>query len=395
MVNGQYTVTAIPYWRLSGFYFFYFATLGALAPYWNLFLSDAGYTALEIGQLSALLIGTKLLAPNLGGWLADRIGKSLVIIRWALFMATLLFTGFFFFQGYLWFALITAGYSFFWNAALPQFEAATLFHLREQSHRYSRIRLWGSMGFIATVLGVGRLLDVYPIAWLSVVIGGFLAGNWLVALMVPEAPPRHPNPAPVAIWKIIKQPAVVAFFVVALLLQAAHAPYYAFYSIYLKDHGYSATVTGGFWALGVVAEIVLFVYMKPLLARCSLRAVLLASIFLAVCRWLMIAWGAGNLAVLLSAQVLHAATFGSTHVAAIHLLQGYFGQQHQGKGQALYGSVCLGLGGMLGSLLCGYYWELLGAHRIYSICAAVCCLAGLWAWLWVGRENGSQAAAFS
>jgi len=385
---------SIPYWRLSGFYFFYFATLGSLAPYWSLFLKNAGYNALEIGQLSALLIGTKIVAPNLWGWLADRTGKSLAIIRWASFMAAFLFTGFLFFQGYLWVALITVGYSFFWNAALPQFEAATLFHLRNEPHRYSRIRLWGSIGFIVTVLGIGRLLDDWPIAWLPMAIAALLAGNWLVALMVPEARPGHHDQTPVRLWKICQQPTVVAFFVVGLLLQAAHAPYYAFYSIYLQEHQYSATVTGAFWALGVVAEIVLFVYMKPLLAKFSLRSLLLASIFLAVCRWLMIAWGAGDRAVLLSAQALHAATFGSTHVATIHLLHDYFGQQHQGKGQALYGSLCMGLGGMLGSLLSGDYWEALGGHIVYSICAMLCCLAGLLAFLWVGREKTRQAESF-
>jgi len=385
----------IPYWRLSSFYFFYFATLGSLAPYWSLFLKDAGYNAVEIGQLSALLISTKIVAPNLWGWVADRIGKSLVIIRWASFMAAFLFIGFLFFEGYLGFALITVGYSFFWNAALPQFEAATLFHLRHEPHRYSRIRLWGSIGFIVTVLGIGRLLDDYPIAWLPMVIAAFLAGNWLVALIVPEARPSHHDPVPEGVWKIIKQPAVVAFFIVGLLLQAAHAPYYAFYSIYLKEHHYSATLTGGLWALGVVAEIVLFLYMKPLLAKFSLRAVLLASIFLSVCRWLMIAGGAEHLAVLLFAQVLHAATFGSAHVAAIHLLHGYFGERHQGKAQALYGSLCMGLGGMLGSLLSGHYWDALGDHIIYSMCAMVCCLAGLLAFLWVGREKPRQAESFS
>lgn len=384
---------SIPYWRLSSFYFFYFATVGSFVPYWSLYLKDAGYNPVEIGQLSALLVGTKIIAPNLWGWIADHIGRSLVIIRLLLFFAALLFAGFLFFQGYLWFALITVGFSFFWNAGLPQFEAATLFHLKSQSHRYSKIRLWGSIGFIVAVLGIGRLLDHYPIAWLPVVIIGLLAGNWLVALIVPEARPSHLEEASVGLGQILGRPAVLAFFMVGLLLQAAHAPYYVFYSIYLKSHHYSATLTGSLWALGVMAEIILFVFMKPLLARFSLRAILLLSIFLAVCRWSMIAWGADYLAVLLAAQLLHAATFGGVHIAAIHLLHAYFGQQHQGKGQALYGSLCMGMGGMLGSLWAGQFWEPLGAAIIYAICSGACCLALLMAYLWVGREKSEQAMA--
>lgn len=375
----------IPYWRLSSFYFFYFATLGSLVPYWGLFLKDSGYNAQEIGILSALLISTKIIAPNLWGWVADKIGKSLIIVRWMSFLAALLFSGFIFFQGYLWFALITLGFSFFWNAALPQFEAATLLHLQNQSHSYSKIRLWGSIGFIGAVLAIGKLLDIYPIAWLPIIALALFSGNWLVALMVPEVRISHHNQEPVAIWKILRRPTVLAFFAVGLLVHSAHAPYYAFYSIYLKEHDYSATLTGGLWAIGVVAEIVLFVYMKPLLARFSLRGILLTSIFLGICRWLMVAWGAEYLALLLFAQLLHAGTFGSAHVAAIHLLHDYFGQQHQGKGQALYGSLSMGAGGVLGSFLSGQYWDVLGSQVVFSVCSMACCLAWLLAFLWVGK----------
>ncbi len=377
---------AVPYWRLSGFYFFYFATVGALVPYWSLYLKDSGFNPIQIGQLSALLIGTKIVAPNVWGWIADHTGKSLPIIRFASFFAALLFAGFLFVQGYLEFALITVAFSFFWNAALPQFEAATLFHLKHEPHRYSQIRLWGSIGFIATVQGIGWLLDSQPIVLLPIGITVLLAANWLVTLIVPEAPrAAHHEIIPTRIWQILKKPAVAAFFVMGMLIHAAHAPYYVFYSIYLQHYHYSATLTGGLWALGVVAEIVLFIYMKPLLKRFSLRGILLVSIVLAIARWLMIGWGADYWGVLVFAQLLHAATFGSTHVAAIHLVHDYFGQQHQGKGQALYGSFCMGLGGMLGSLYSGYYWELLAPEFIYSASAIACGVALLIAYLWVGR----------
>jgi MFS transporter, PPP family, 3-phenylpropionic acid transporter len=186
---------------------------------------------------------------------------------------------------------------------------------------------------------------------------------------------------------ILKKPEVLAFFAVYLLLQFAHAAYYVFFSIYLKHLNYSASLTGLLWALGVIAEIVLFIFMTRLLRRFSMRTIVLLSIALSVLRWLMIAWGADFIAVLISAQILHAATFGATHVAAIHLVHNYFGHQHQGKGQALYSSFSFGVGGMAGSLFSGYYWELLGAQFIYSIAASVCAVAFVIAAIWVSREN--------
>lgn len=383
---------SIPYWRLSGFYFFYFAALGSFTPYWSLYLKDIGFNTVQIGELFALLVGTKIIAPNLWGWIADHTRKSMPVIRATSLLSALLFAAFLFAHGYLSFVLITVSFSFFWNAALPQFEAITLFHLREEPHRYSRIRLWGSIGFIVAVLGVGALVDDLPLIMLPIAITALLALTGLATLVVPEARAENHDKQPVGILQIIKKPEVVAFFTVGILLQLAHTPYYVFYSIYLNQYHYSASLTGGLWAIAIVAEIVLFLYMKRLLARFSLRAIFLFSIALAVIRWLTIAWCADYLALLILAQLLHAATFGGAHVAAIHLVQRYFGHQHQGKGQGLYGGLCYGMGGMLGSFYGGYYWESVGPLFVYSVGAFACVVAWLIAYFWIGRGNAVDTA---
>jgi PPP family 3-phenylpropionic acid transporter len=165
--------------------------------------------------------------------------------------------------------------------------------------------------------------------------------------------------------------------------------------VYLKHYHYSASYTGLLWTCGVLAEILLFMTMKTLLKWVSLRSLLLSSLLLSVIRWFLIAKYADNLAILIVAQILHAATFGGTHVAAMHLIYGYFGEQHQGKGQALYTSLSFGLGGMLGSLYAGYYWESVGSEFVYLVAAFCCALALLIAYLWMGRENTQKPTALS
>lgn len=273
---------------------------------------------------------------------------------------------------------------------LPQFEAVTLAHLRNAAHHYSRVRLWGSIGFIVAVLSIGAVLEHYSVTLLPLIIAALLLLNAGITFVTPEAKSISLDLATHGILKIIKMPEVLAFIAVNVLLQMAHAPYYVFYSIYLKHAQYSAMVTGLLWALGVLAEIVLFIYMRNLLKHCSLRAILLLSLALATARWLMIGWGSEYLWVLIVAQLFHAATFGGTHVVAMYLLQRYFGEQHQGKGQALYTSLCFGLGGVLGSLYSGYYWDLLGSQFVFSMAAACCGLAFIIAYVWVGRENAQD-----
>jgi PPP family 3-phenylpropionic acid transporter len=379
---------SIPYWRLSNFYLFYFATLGSFLPFWNLYLEHSGFNAAQIGELSALMMGTKIISPYLWGTIADHTGKRLKIIRTASFLTVFLFSGFLFKTGFLWFAVITFGYSFFWNASLPQFEAATLFHLQKEPHRYSQIRLWGSVGFIVAVLGIGKFLDHYSISTLPLMAIALFSLIFLAALIVPEIKVIAEPKQSIGIAQILTKPETLAFFIVYLLLQAAHGPYYVFYSIYLKQLHYSATLIGELWALGVMAEIVLFIYMKKILSLFSLRTIVLLSVFLSICRWLMIGF-ADSLYWLAGAQLLHAATFGSSHVAAIHLVHHYFGSQHQGKGQALYASLSFGMGGTIGSLFSGYYWEKLGGKFIYVIAASCCLLALLIAYRWIGRMTAS------
>lgn len=373
----------IPYWRLSSFYFIYFAALGSFIPYWSLYLKSIGFNADNIGELTALLVSTKIISPNVWGWIADHTGKSLRIIQIASFLTAVLFTGFLFFQGYIWFAVITFSFSFFWNAALPQFEAVTLRYVKTEPHRYSQIRLWGSVGFIVSVLGVGQLLDDLTISVLPLIIIALLFGIWLMSLCVPDIKSDGHVNVSKGLSTILKHPEVIAFLLVSLLVQLAHAPYYAFYSIYLNHNGYSGSYTGLLWTLGVVAEIVLFIFMQKLLKRISLRVLLLCSLLLSVLRWWLIAHYVTNEFIIIAAQILHAASFGGTHIAAMHLIYHYFGEAHQGKGQAIYTSLSFGLGGVLGSLYAGYTWETQNPDFVFSMAAISCAVAFLLAYCWV------------
>ena len=157
----------------------------------------------------------------------------------------------------------------------------------------------------------------------------------------------------------LRRPGVLAFYGCVALMQLAHGPYYTFFSIHLETLGYSRSFIGLMWALGVVAEILLFLVMARLLERFSLRQVLLASFLIAALRWLLLGQLADHLGVLLIAQLMHAATFGSFHAAAIHFVQRSFGHRQQGQGQALYASLS-GIGGALGALYAGYAWSGLG-----------------------------------
>ena len=154
----------LPYWRLSGYYFFYFAFIGAFSPYFGLYLQSLRFSAWDIGLLMSQMQLMRVFGPNLWGWLADRKGHRLTIVRLASLLALVGFTAFFWLDRLAPMLAAMAVLAFFWSAALPLVEALTFDHLREEGARYSRVRLWGSVGFIVAVLGAGALLDYVPVA---------------------------------------------------------------------------------------------------------------------------------------------------------------------------------------------------------------------------------------
>ena len=205
-----------------------------------------------------------------------------------------------------------------------------------------------------------------------------MTGIVISSLWVPNAVPAE-RPEPEGQGGFLRQlcrPGVLAFFVCVGLMQVSHGPYYTFFTIHLEALGYGRGTIGLLWALGVVAEILIFLVMARLLARFSLRQVLAASFLLAALRWLLLGTQADHLGVLLIAQLMHAATFGSFHAAAIHFVQRSFGHRQQGQGQALYATLA-GVGGALGALYSGYSWASLGPLWTFAIaslsalCAAV------------------------
>jgi PPP family 3-phenylpropionic acid transporter len=212
---------------------------------------------------------------------------------------------------------------------------------------------------------------------------GTLFGILLYALSVPEAPVHEHLDEHPPVGEILCQSRVKALFASCFAMSAAHGALYIFYSIYLADHGYSKSLVGGLWSLGVVAEIAVFFYMPRLMHHFGLRNILLASFAAAVLRFLMIAWGVESLTVIVLAQLLHGLTFGAYHAASIMAVNQWFPGRTQARGQALYSSLSFGAGGLLGGLLSGWMWDGVGAAWTYTLSAAFALLGLMLVVAWV------------
>lgn len=354
--------------RLAAWYFMYFAFVGAYMPYFSLYLEAQSLTPSRIALLMTLGQLMRLLTPVFWGWISDYSGRRTPIIRTSALLSMLIFAVYFFTVDFISLVLVTALLHFFWCAALPLVEALTFAHLRDTNNSYGRVRVWGSIGFVVAVFGVGVWLNHQPIASLLAITWLILGLMLLAAWRLKEVATPHfvqsgkPSPS-------LRQSRVIVLMVVGFLMSAAHGAFYVFYSIHLAANGYDSTATGFLWSLGVIAEVLVFIYMPHIVDHQKLKRLLMLCLALAVLRFLIIGWCIEMVALVVIAQILHGATFGAHHVASVASLNQWFLPGQQGRIQALYGSLSFGGGGLLGGLIAGQTWASLGPELSFTISA--------------------------
>ena len=354
--------------RLSAFYFAFFAYAGAYVAYFPLYLASRGLSAVEIAWVLALPPLVRIVAPGAWGWLADRTGAHRAIVAFSCGVTALSF-GILPFTQHI--AALIALMSLLSAGALPLVEAITLGALAGRHGSYGPIRLWGSVGFIAVVLAGGAWLDVQPVSTLPAALVALNLFTLAAALALPAV--ERPALSQSAPFRVTRE--VRALFAAGFCNAVAHGALYAFLTLHLEALGYSATSIGFLWTAGVLAEILVFLYLPQLFRRYALSTILIASLLAGVVRFLAIGWAAGELGIVLLAQLLHAATFGSFHAASVAAVHRVFPAHAQARGQTLFSGFTYGAGAAAGLVIAGWAWAGGGAPLAFSVSGAAA-LAG-------------------
>jgi PPP family 3-phenylpropionic acid transporter len=372
-------MTPLVRWAFGSFFFLYFAYVGLVSPYASLFFLDRGFTVIEIAVLMSMLQITRIVGPFSWGWLSDYLSNRIGIIRFCACLAAIVFSAIYFLQSYISFFIWMFVLHTILSSLMPLGESATvhaLFKDNSFDKRYGRLRLWGSIGFIAMVLFAGELfqrtsIEMYPIVGSLVLLA--LAMN---TFFLHEPKMERRKMVRGEFWTVLLNPDVRWFLLSGFFMQFAHAALYVFYSLYLSDLGYDKLQIGLFWALGVFAEVIFFYYQSKVLSRVDPEVVLQASFGIGVIRFALMAF-LPMTSVLIVAQVMHAGTFAAHHSAATKLLQRWFTGPLQARGQALMATVSYGFGGTMGGLFAGWIWESSQPRDVFVVSAFACGLAGM------------------
>ncbi len=354
------------------FFFAFYGYIGVFSPYASLYFSSKGLNPTQIGILMSMMQIMRIFGPNLWGWVADYTNKRATVLRIISIGAFISVFGIFWGNTFVYFFLFMLIFNFFTSAQGPLSEALILSKLKGDFSYYGKIRLWGSVGFIFTVILSGQILDYLGIDFLPWITIFLLALVLIVTLKIKEESELLKVNSKISLLKILKKREVITFFASTFFMIAAHSSVYVYFSLYLSDIGYSKSMIGIMWSFAVIAEIIFFFYQSTIFKKFGISNLMLLSFFVGIIRFLLIGFGAEHLILLFISQILHFASFGAHHSASIATIQVWFSGPLQARGQALYISISYGLGGTFGGLLMSACWDIYGPKFVYIIASVFC-----------------------
>ena len=359
-------------------YFLYFGVLGIFLPFFNLYCYHLGFSGFRIGILSAVRSVALVLFPVIWGALADRLNARRPIYILCCFFSALIWMLYLFTTDFWPMLAVTIFYGMFFSPIISFLEAFTMDILGKEKKSYGRIRVWGSISFIAAVLVIGKIIDLYSVDIIVVLI---LAGSLMLSAISTQVPglqiakrKRLPGGA-----KSLLDIHVIVFLFCAFLMLVSHGAYYGFFSIHLENLGFGSTFIGLTWALASASEIVVMLRSDQIFNRFSIKAVLIFSFMVAALRWCILFF-VQSAAAILFAQILHAVTYGTFHIASILYIDHLAPDKAKTLGQAVNNAISYGLGLMVGFFFNGYLYEITGSSVLFIISSLIALCGGLIFW---------------
>jgi PPP family 3-phenylpropionic acid transporter len=356
-------------------YFLYFSVMGIFLPYFNLYCYHLKFSGFQIGALSAIRSVALILFSLVWGALADRFKIRRPIYISCNFISTAIWIFYFYTKDFWAMLIITVFYGIFYSPIISFLEAFTMDVLGMEKKRYGRLRAWGTIAFISTVIVLGRIIDLYSIEIILVIIFAVSIAQAVISTRIPDIQIKKRASFFVNV-RVLLTPRFIVFLFCAFLMLVSHGTYYGFYSIHLENLGYGNTFIGVSWALASIAEILVMIKSNSIFKRFSLDNVLVFSFMVAALRWFGLFFAVSPAALLLL-QIFHAVTYGTFHVASILYIDSLTPDETKTLGQAVNNATTYGLGLMVGFFVNGYLFETMGLFKLFMISSIIALSGGV------------------
>ena len=335
---------------------------GSWLPLLALYLADVlRFSGGEIGWIFATQAIACVVALFVGGQVADRwmsTEKVLALfhaIGGAAMFALALQESFWPF-----FALMLV-YQLAFVPTLSLTNAICFHHVRNATDDFGRIRLWGTIGWIAAswpfvFILRGKTGPVLESALASIFIVAGVASFALAALSMtlPHTPPAREGGgnAPLEAIKLLAVPSILVLFVVTFIDAVVHQCYFQWTSPFLEHAGLPANWIMAAMSLGQVAEIATMAVLGLVLRRLGWRTTFAVGIAAHALRFFVYAI-AEPLWMMVAINLVHGMCYAFFFAAVYIFVDERFPKDSRSSAQGLFNLLILGLGPFVGSLLWG------------------------------------------
>ncbi len=357
---------------LKLFYLCYFVVLGVSTPFFGAYLRRLGLSGQSVSAILAMAPLLQLGIPLLWGWLADRSRRPILVLRVLCLGACVASIPVAFARTMPALLLLYIVQQIFAGSMTAIADSIAVEKARVEGRDYTSIRLWGTLGFIVTSLTTGAVLDVRAVKGADVLVPALITLGFGLSLLASfglagRASRETPHLRDVAQLLCDRR------FRFLLLLAGLHwlalVPYHGFFGILIQDRELPATTTSQAFTIGSCAEVVLFIYYTRLRARFDLASLFAISFAVTALRWLVVAH-ARSASLIVSAQVLHAMTFGLFWATSMAWVGECVPPKLRATGQVLF-STTLGLGAVVGLLSAGALYDLTGGAATSFLLASI------------------------
>jgi MFS transporter, PPP family, 3-phenylpropionic acid transporter len=367
--------------RVALFYGTLFGLGGTQLPFFPVWLKAVGIDAAWIGIITAVPSVTRFTILPVVTGLAERhqsLRGAMIVTAFATALGfTVIGTQHQALAVFLAFAVTAC----VWTPLVPLTDAYALRGVARYGLNYGPLRLWGSAAFIVGAVACGLLVDVLAAKHLIWIIAAVAGLGAVASLGLQPLEPRGAAPmAPRGDPALLRDPGFVAIIVASALIQGSHAAYYTFSSITWQAAGLGGLTIAGLWALGVLAEIVVFA-LSPRFTLPSAVLVVIGALS-AVARWVITAQEP-SVAVLAVVQLGHGLSYGLTQVGIMGLLVHHVPGHVMARGQG-YLAACGGIVASSASILSGAIYARYGQGVYYVM--AVMALSGAVV-MWLARHR--------
>ena len=394
--------------RLGAMMFLQYALWGAWLPVTARFLSapiaegGLGFTGPQIGMILGLAgsIGA-IAAPFIAGQLADRYFSTekflavlmLVggVLKWYTSMQTT----------YSAWLILSIAYSIVYMPTIALTNSITFYHIDDQENDFPRIRVWGTIGWIAASWA-------FPMIWLQTNLSIQWMPPFFVGLEVPDVTSRladalkfsgiisiffapycfmlpHTPPKADAVEKLafkkafqlFNKPSFKILVIASLAISIVHQIYFIQAGPFLSHIGLKDSQIGPATTIGQFAEIITMIFLGYFLKNLGFRKVITIGTVAYFARYAVFGTESLPVWLIVVSQALHGICFAFFFAAAFMYVDRITDKDIRHSAQTVFGTIILGGGPVIGGWLSGFLQEYYTANGVFNFSNFWYTIAGL------------------